>query len=123
MTEQATTERPSALRAIEALNEQDKLLDIRRQSDAYRNRIRSIAMNSVLGLMRCHSRDYFSDDDAGRVDAIQRILSAPADASQEIARVVAPVQTGDPNRTSDLQAAVREATAELPSVVPYNPES
>ncbi len=79
---------------------------------AFDNRIRAIATNAVLASMQCYGRSIITDDDAGRIDAIERLLILPTNKVQGFIPLVPTDQTSDPSRTAALQAAVDGAVGE-----------
>ena len=81
-------------------------------SRAFQNRIRAIATNSVLGAMECYGRKVMTDDDAARVDAIERILVLKREtAVGSFVPVVPTEQVASQIDTAVLQLAVEKGLA------------
>lgn len=105
---------PSESNVIQATRRVDAD-DARQRSDdqqrAFENRIRAIATNAMLAAMACYGRTAMTDDDAARVDSIEKILVLPRANSTTAYPVVVPVeQTAIPASSAALQAAVEAAS-------------
>lgn len=97
----------AAARRVDANEARTAMLD---QQRAFDNRIRAIATNSVLAAMACYNRTVMTDDDAARVDAIEKILILPRPNGVVAYPVVVPVeQNAAPAASALLQAAVESA--------------
>lgn len=100
----------SALVAARRVDAEDARTTSTEQQRAFENRIRAIATNAVLASMACYDRTVMTDDDAARVDAIEKILILPRTSGRLAYPVVVPVeQTAPPAASAALQAAIEGA--------------
>lgn len=106
-------QRPSAMTAAARVDAADSANAAAVAQRAYENRLRAIATNAVLASMACNGRVTLTDDDAARVDAIQRILRLPPVADVNgFVPVVPASQTATPIDSAALQSAVQGALLE-----------
>ena len=111
MNNAQTTDRPSVLQSIARLDAVDASAAPAREASrvAFENRIRAIATNAVLEAMVCYKATRLTDDHAGRVDAIERILTMPQGSVAGYVTLVPIEQNAHPKDTTRLQNSVADA--------------
>ena len=101
--------RESAVTATQRVDAADARQAAENVQRAFDNRIRAIAINAVLGSMACYSRTIMTDDDAARVDAIERLLVLRRDSNLGgFVPVVPSNQSAPAIESAVLQAAVEQ---------------
>ena len=105
-----TADESNVIQATRRIDADDARSRSDEQQRAFENRLRAIASNAVLGAMACYGRTVMTDDDAARVDAIEKILVLPRANSNTAYPVVVPIiQTAAPAASALLQSAVEQA--------------
>ncbi len=106
-----TNERPSAVEAARRVSAEETVITARDQQRAVDNRLRSIAANAVLGAMACYGRTIVTDDDAARMDMIERLLVLPNATGIDYQPLIATTQTAPAIDSTRLQLTVEAAIA------------